>query len=134
MLDRNDLAAAICHVRQEALDDEGKHLNGLIFAAAAAVHSNPDGREQLEQATLDLLDRVAGERDGGDPDFGGASDLELSELAEVCDEALELSEATLVHCSLCQRPTPAAGRFGAHRHQDAYIGEECWDERLRGSE
>jgi hypothetical protein len=34
-------------------------------------------------------------------------------------------------CKLCQKPTPAST---AHCHQGGYIGECCWDERLRASE
>ncbi len=36
-----------------------------------------------------------------------------------------------VTCSLCHQPTSSET---AHLHQDEWIGEECWDERLRASE
>ncbi len=36
-----------------------------------------------------------------------------------------------VTCSICHQPTPAAQ---AHLHQGDWIGEECWEERLRPSQ
>lgn len=37
----------------------------------------------------------------------------------------------VVNCKLCGEPT----RLGtAHRHDGGYVGEECWDERLRSTE
>ncbi len=38
---------------------------------------------------------------------------------------------TTVTCSLCHHPTSA---LIAHFHQGQWIGDECWDERLRASE
>lgn len=37
----------------------------------------------------------------------------------------------MVTCKLCQKETPLAE---AHRHQGGYVGECCWDERLRTTE
>jgi hypothetical protein len=36
-----------------------------------------------------------------------------------------------VICKLCKNPTPAAT---AHRHTEGYVGDCCWDERLRMTE
>jgi len=36
-----------------------------------------------------------------------------------------------VECSLCGKLCPAST---AHLHQGKYIGEECWDDRLKASE
>ena len=36
-----------------------------------------------------------------------------------------------VYCSICHKLTDA---LTAHLHQEEWIGEECWDERLRASE
>jgi hypothetical protein len=45
--------------------------------------------------------------------------------------ALTLGEDSTVFCSLCQQPTPAST---AHLHQSVWIGDECWDDRLKASE
>jgi len=37
----------------------------------------------------------------------------------------------MLTCSVCKRDTPAET---AHLHQGEYIGECCWDERLKASE
>lgn len=37
----------------------------------------------------------------------------------------------IVICKFCGRPTPAKT---AHLHQNGWVGEECWDERLRSTE
>ena len=37
----------------------------------------------------------------------------------------------VVECKLCQGLTELKT---AHRHDDAYVGDECWDERLRATE
>ena len=45
--------------------------------------------------------------------------------------ALTLGEDSTVLCSLCHQPTPAST---AHLHPSAWIGDECWDDRLKASE
>jgi hypothetical protein len=50
----------------------------------------------------------------------------LTEVESELDQELEQ-----VSCKFCQRPAP---RGEAHVHQDGFVGECCWDERLRVSE
>ena len=45
--------------------------------------------------------------------------------------AITVEPETTVTCTLCHGPAPA--RL-AHLHQGEWIGDECWDERLRASE
>jgi len=50
--------------------------------------------------------------------------------AEDCDICKKQKDQT-VTCSACHQLTPAAT---AHLHQGEWIGDECWDEKLRSSE
>ena len=40
-------------------------------------------------------------------------------------------QAQAVPCKFCGKPVPDKT---AHRHLDGWVGECCWDERLRASE
>jgi hypothetical protein len=57
-----------------------------------------------------------------------ASDAQLT---EIWDDLERFKRKSQLECSLCKNPCAAST---AHRHQDTYIGECCWDERLRATE
>jgi hypothetical protein len=51
---------------------------------------------------------------------------------KVCPAGLDPNPTTAtVTCKFCEKETPAAA---AHIHQGGYVGECCWDERLRVTE
>jgi peroxiredoxin family protein len=54
-------------------------------------------------------------------DSFGNEDVDINDMA---------SEPTVM-CKLCQKQVPART---AHRHDGGYVGDECWDERLRSTE
>ena len=47
------------------------------------------------------------------------------------EEMEEMEDEALLMCSLCHAMSPAKT---AHLHQGGYIGECCWDDRLKSSE
>ena len=60
----------------------------------------------------------------------------LSEIVDEAARSAHTDRVAAVHrigveCKLCNKPTNAAT---AHLHQDEYVGECCWDERLRVTE
>jgi hypothetical protein len=80
--------------------------------------------------------------DGCEPCMDG--DLEWEETSYcqcvLCSDEGRVADYTLndehpwhhsITCILCGQESPAGT---AHRHQNQWIGEECWDERLRSSE
>jgi hypothetical protein len=119
-------AQALLELRAIALAEHGQLLSkdpALLFANAVTRASADPQRVQ------DVLDAVAAELY---EDVAGYSDLRYADdLATVCDQALEDSELELVTCRFCTEWTPVTL---AHLHQGKWVGVECWDERLRGSE
>jgi hypothetical protein len=106
-------------------------LDQLARATQQAVAANlPNGPAYL---TL-LLEAVM---EGQALGFGTDEPIDGADLVERVGEwwrrvvqALH-EERELLRCSVCHGWTPART---AHLHQDDWIGEECWDERLRSSE
>jgi hypothetical protein len=116
---RDALATLICCVRKRAQDGTQGYLldEGLALYPTGALDS-------FAQQALDLLYRVTAERYD---EIDAFSDLETQDALEYLSE----QGVALVTCRFCDCLTPAAT---AHLHQRRYVGEECWDERLRVSE
>jgi hypothetical protein len=89
----------------------------------------------LLQYVSDCLDTATCEWLDDDPEVEAFSDLEpeldSERLQDIVEEALGSLNCELVECCFCERTIPVVT---AHQHQSRWIGDECWDERLRGSE
>lgn len=88
-------------------------------------------REQLETLASNLSNLWFYDYEEEEWDF----DLELDSdhLAGVTDIlcSFGLTPPQMIMCDLCKEDTPMKT---AHLHQGKYIGECCWDERLRTTE
>ena len=103
---------------------------------------NPNIRSGLDTKTVDAADALM--RAFAAADTGNRVRLmdtvframrEAPEMrATVGPEAghyLEQLATQRIHCKLCRRSAP---EVSAHRHQDGWVCEDCWDERLRSTE
>ena len=88
----------------------------------------------LEEAYINVYEELR--YHGEDPNgiwIVGAFHGEVMEISGL-DNATRLDdllEKAVVVCSLCHKNTPATT---AHLHQNQWIGECCWDNRLHASE
>ena len=55
----------------------------------------------------------------------------MKQLLEAVEEEINKVVHKQVRCCLCKKNTSSQT---AHRHQNKYIGECCWDDRLKSSE
>jgi hypothetical protein len=108
----------LCHLRQQARADPKGAPVEVFERALALAHADTDGAAVARA----LLTRV-----GLPQELAGTK---ASALPELCDEALELSGVPLVFCRRCGRAT--AGVY-AHRHEDGFVGEECWQQQPHGN-
>jgi hypothetical protein len=58
-------------------------------------------------------------------------DLKISELTEKINLARVRAKARMVRCQFCSKRVPV---LTAHRHSGKWVGECCWEERLRVTE
>jgi hypothetical protein len=113
MTTHESASLVLCHLRQQALSDPERAPAELFERALALAQA---GAEAAAVARA-LLARV-----GLPEELAVAAE---GALAELCDEALELSGVQLVFCRRCGRIT--AGVY-AHRHEGGFVGEECWQQ------
>jgi hypothetical protein len=74
--------------------------------------------------------RICGWIDEADPSDPVVREWHGDSFEEAEDETLPTGLQT-VECKLCHNQVPIKT---AHLHQDGYVGECCWDERLRSTE
>lgn len=77
-----------------------------------------------------LLDHIWRELQALDKKLNTNSEVAIA-FAKLTKAVREHFNIRMINCSICSCDTPAAL---AHLHQGKYIGECCWDERLRSTE
>lgn len=149
-----DAAISLCEELQSNthLLNESHHAANLVEIARALTLLNPE-RWAYTIAAIDEIIRLAkvftqGESeligdcwDGGNweeavaqvaREFNEAAAVHIDDgaLLRMCRRSISAWSAS-VRCKFCDNVIPAAT---THRHQGEYVGECCWDERLRATE
>lgn len=123
-----DIIASMAHLPENThFNGVGEHLERARTLARQLDRQRSQNRLTFDQrsvvnaAIASILDAL---KDDPQPDWRAS-------LADAADALGTLLPSNNVDCKFCHR---SISDDTAHRHDDGWVCEECWDERLRSTE